>query len=286
MINCRTYDILYIPMKKLIIFTDLDGTLLDYPDYSFEAALPALDLIKEMNIPLIICSSKTRKEIEHYRKKLLNPHPFISENGGGIYIPADYFKFNMQNSKFKIEEEAGYKVIRLGAKYNDLRKALCELRDEGFDLKGFGDMTVKEVAAVTGLSAEESEMAKERDFDEPFLFKGGEEGTERLFKRIQGKGLNYTQGQFFHILGNSDKGKAVSILTDLYRGQYGGTVTIAIGDSPNDIPMLDRVDHPVVVRKHDGTYDGRINIPGVVKADGAGPCGWNKAVMDLINRLK
>jgi len=82
-------------MKKIIIFTDLDGTLLDNSSYSFEAALPALQLIKEKNIPLIICSSKTRKEIEHYRKKLYNLHPFISENGGGIFIPKGYFNFQL-----------------------------------------------------------------------------------------------------------------------------------------------------------------------------------------------
>jgi len=50
-------------MKKLIIFTDLDGTLLDYSNYSFEPVLPALQLLKEKDINLIICSRKTRKEI-------------------------------------------------------------------------------------------------------------------------------------------------------------------------------------------------------------------------------
>jgi HAD superfamily hydrolase (TIGR01484 family) len=85
-------------MKKLIIFTDLDGTLLDYSTYSFEPALPALQLLKERDIPFIICSSKTKKEIEYYRKKIGNNHPFISENGGGIFIPKGYFMFEVQNS--------------------------------------------------------------------------------------------------------------------------------------------------------------------------------------------
>jgi len=271
-------------MKKLIIFTDLDGTLLDHSGYSFEAALPALGLVKERDIPLVICSSKTRREIEHYRKKLSNNHPFISENGGGIYIPEDYFRFNMQDSKLKIEAEGGYTIIRLGAKYADLRRALQELQTDGFAIKGFGDMTVEEVSAATGLSMDEAEMARDRDFDEPFIITGQIDELP-LLAAIRGKGLNSTQGQFFHILGNSDKGKAVSILTDLYRQLYGGTVTVAIGDSPNDIPMLERVDHPVVVRKHDRTYDSRINVPGLMKADGIGPIGWNRAVVELIKNL-
>jgi len=72
-------------MAKTIIFTDLDGTLLHPQTYSFDAAMPALKLIKEKDIPLILCSSKTRAEIEVYRKKLDNQHPFVSENGGGIF---------------------------------------------------------------------------------------------------------------------------------------------------------------------------------------------------------
>lgn len=269
-------------MKKHIIFTDLDGTLLDHKTYSFDAALPALKVIKEKNIPLIICSSKTRKEIEHYKKKLCNLHPFISENGGGIYIPEDYSGFKIQDSKFKIEEKDGYKIIRLGAKYSDLRNALKELRSGGFGVKGFGDMTVDEISALTGLDSDEAEMAKERDFDEPFVFAGTTHELPLLIAAIKKKGLSYTQGLFHHVLGNSDKGKAVSILINLFKRERGDAVTIAFGDSPNDIPMLERVDHPVIVLKHDGTYDNRINIPALTKADGIGPEGWNSAVLKLL----
>jgi mannosyl-3-phosphoglycerate phosphatase len=272
-------------MKKIIIFTDLDGTLLDYSDYSFEAAMPALQLVKEKNIPLVISSSKTRKEIEHYRKWLYNLHPFVSENGGGIFIPKGYFKFSFPDPGLAIEEEKQYHLIRLGAKYSDLRNTLNELRSDGFRVKGFGDMTVEEVSAITGLGAEEAEMAKERDFDEPFMFSGSEDETRRLLEKIRKKGLNHTQGQFHHILGNSDKGKAVSILIDLYRREFGEITAVAIGDSPNDIPMLERVDYPVIVRNRNGKHDERINIHGITRADGIGPEGWNRAVAALINRL-
>ena len=53
-------------MAKIIVFTDLDSTLLHPKTYSFDAAMPALKLIKEKDIPLILCSSKTRAEIEVY----------------------------------------------------------------------------------------------------------------------------------------------------------------------------------------------------------------------------
>jgi mannosyl-3-phosphoglycerate phosphatase len=97
-------------MNKVIIFTDLDGTLLDYDTYSFEKALPALQLLRERDIPLIISSSKTAKEVVFYREQLENDHPFISENGGGIFIPKDYFKSEI---KFKS------KIQNLNSKITD-----------------------------------------------------------------------------------------------------------------------------------------------------------------------
>jgi len=272
-------------MEKIIIFTDLDGTLLD-ASYSFEKALPALELIRQRAIPLILCSSKTRTEIEYYRRKLANARPFVSENGGGIFIPKKYFDSPLSIASFPIEEEADYDVVRLGARYYDLRKALRELQQEGFEITGFGDMTVSELADIANMNHDEAMMAKERDFDEPFIYKGPGHGLPRLFISINQKGFTFTQGRFFHILGSSDKGIAVSILTDLYMRKYGNIKTIALGDSPNDIPMLERVDFPIVVQKQDSMYDPQIDMPKLIRADGIGPEGWNKALMELLHRTR
>ncbi len=274
---------------NLIIFTDLDGTLLDI-NYSFREAMPALKLIKEKNIPLILCSSKTRVEIEHYRKKLKNTYPFISENGGGIFIPKDYFKINILKLSFNIEEEKNYYLIRLGASYIDLKNALDELRSEGFDVNGFGDMSVREIAELTGLNISDAKMAKKRDFDEPFVFKGDKTSLRKLKRRIRHKDFNFTQGRFFHIMGNSDKGRAVEILKELYAKQNRKMITAALGDSPNDIEMLEKVDYPVAVKKYDGSYDSQLikrlkQSKEFIKADDIGPAGWSRAVNKLVSKL-
>ena len=279
-----SYGIIYIQMKQILIFTDLDGTLLDYSDYSFERALPALEIIERRKIPLVICTSKTQAEIEYYRRRLNNRHPFISENGGGIFIPKDYRELQIANYEFQTEEAADYHIIRLGARYDDLRMAIKGLQQEGFNVKGFGDMSIEEVANITGLSNEEAAMAKERDFDEPFIFSGTDSDMHTLLERINEKGFHYTQGIYFHILGNSDKGKAVSILADMYKNTFSDIAIVAIGDSLNDVPMLERVDYPVVVQKPDGSYDPRISLPGLIKAPGPGPAGWNSAVKEILNR--
>jgi mannosyl-3-phosphoglycerate phosphatase len=270
--------------EALIVFTDLDGTLLD-DSYSFAAAQPALRKMAELDIPLVLCSSKTRKEIEHYRKKLGNSHPFISENGGGVFIPEGYFPDETVLERYSPAPEKGYRVIRIGTPYSELRKALAELRDEGFPVTGFGDLSTDELVEHTGLPPEEALLCQERDFDEPFLFSGDTGEREALFRAIQAKGLFTTQGVFFHLLGNNDKGKAVIILSEIYRARYGSIRTVALGDSPNDLPMLESVDFPVAVQRPDGRHHPSLSLPNLYKAEGIGPHGWNSAILDLLARL-
>jgi mannosyl-3-phosphoglycerate phosphatase len=272
--------------KNFIVFTDLDGTLLD-AGYSFKRALPAMRMLKEYRVPLILCSSKTKVEVEHCRKKIGNKHPFISENGGGIFIPKK-LKSRIQNLKYKFEKDENYYIIKLGAAYGDLRNALDGLRNEGFDLRGFGDMSVKEVAGLTGLKISDARMARNRDFDEPFVFSGDKKNEAKLKRRIKAKGFIYTKGEFCHIIGNSDKGRAVEIVKKLYKIEDCKLITIALGDSPNDIEMLQRVDYPVVVKKESGRYHPEVlrKVKKCIRAGGIGPEGWNRAVIKLISNFK
>jgi len=259
-----------------VIFTDLDGTLLDEASYSYEEALPALEQISTSGTPLILCSSKTRAELENYRTQFDNSHPFISENGGGIFIPHGYFSV-----PFKAEDAKGYQLIRLGMPYAEIRQKFVRLREKlNAKVRGFADMTVAEIAILTGLTESEAMLARQRDFDEAFIFEG--DPDERFFQGIEEAGLNWTQGRIFHIMGNHDKGRAVDILMTLYRKQFGSLTSIALGDSLNDLPMLRAVDKPVLVRHRDGSYDNRITIIDLVHTQLPGPSGWNEAVQQLL----
>lgn len=272
--------------SQLIIFTDLDGTLLDYHTYSFAAATSALKQIAKQQIPLVLCSSKTGTEIENWREKFNNAHPFIAENGGGIFIPHAYFPADdLQSVWSRVESINGYIVLSLGTSYTVLRQTMEELRRDGFEVRGFGDMDVAEVAEVTGLPLEEAKLAKRRKFDEPFAFSGEGTGLEALTTAIQTKGLQcIAGGRLLHVTGDNDKGKAVEILINLYRKKFGAITTVALGDSPNDLPMLERVDHPILVQNHRGEYDQRVAVPNLIKADGIGPEGWGKAVTNFIRQ--
>ena len=101
----------------------------------------------------------------------------------------------------------------------------------------------------------EAELAKKREYDEPFLIEGGEKEVEMVKEKIKEKGLNYVWGgRFHHILGKNDKGKAVEILKELYENEFFSISTVGIGDSLNDLPMLLAVDHPIFLRENGGPF--------------------------------
>lgn len=269
-------------MTKIIIVTDLDGTLLHPGNYSFEDAIPALEEAQRADIPVVFCSSKTRAEIEVYRRQLHNNDPFISENGGGIYIPDGYFA-DPENGCVDGE----YIVTVLGRPYNVIRRIFDDIRDRtGVRVRGFGDMSPEDVEQLTGMKLSDAVLSKQRDFDEPFIFEEGEDRIGEFLNAIENAGLHWTQGRFYHILGDNDKGKAIRRLMDYYRETRKIMVTIGIGDSFNDLPLLQNVDFPVLVQKEDGSYEKRIKIENIIHARGIGPAGWGREVSKLIRRIR
>jgi mannosyl-3-phosphoglycerate phosphatase len=270
--------------NKLLVFSDLDGTLLDRTTYSFEPALPAIQVLEKNGIPLVFCTSKTRAEIEHIRTKLNNTHPFISENGGAIYIPKGYF---VQKGDHSRKDEL-YHTIELGTPYVEIRETLERIQAEsGIRMRGFGDLSDKEVALFCDFSEEDARRAKQREYDEPFFLEDRNQ-IQKVKQLAAQANLQITEGgRFFHLMGNNDKGKAVRHLIKLYAPgtESGSLTTIGIGDSTNDLPMLESVDHPLLLQKSEGRYEEGIDLENLTHAPGLGPGGWRNAILKLLDNL-
>lgn len=265
----------------LLIFTDLDGTLLDHETYSFDPAQEALREVKRRGIPLVLCTSKTRAEVERYRQLLNNDDPFIVENGGATFIPMDYFPFTYPCRR----NVDGYHVIEYGIPYPRLVDTLRAVRAEsGAKIRGFSDLSVEQVAALTGLPVEEAGLAKTREYDEPFFVKGPPEELGRVKTLFRKRGLRCTRGgRLHHLTGLNDKGKAVADVVRLFEKALGEVRTVGIGDSQNDLPMLWAVDVPILVQRVDGRYDPTVKAPRLIRVGGIGPQGWRTAVLDLLS---
>lgn len=274
---------------KQVIFTDLDGTLLDFNDYSYSTVSPILPKLEEREIPVIFCSSKTKAEQEYYRSALDNQHPFITENGSAILIPVNCFSnklISQINSKYYVEKKEDYWIIQLGEDYATVRKGIEKARNQvGIKLWGYGDLSLDEIQGLTHLDAEFAQRAANRDYSETLL-KGDKEGKpfEDFVTLLQQRGLTCVSGGKFHtVMGaNSDKGRAVEVLTTLYKQSFGEITTIGIGDSANDIPLLRAVDKAYLVQKPGG-YWSEINDKVINKVERVGPEGWVEIAQSLIS---
>lgn len=270
-------------IPALIIFSDLDGTLLDHETYQWEEAEAALALCRAHRVPVIPVSSKTRAEMEVIAGQLRLDGPFVSENGGGIFFPREQFPAPPSGTGF---EPAGrYWKRSLGVPYPELVKALKDLEKIlGWTIRGFSDMTVGEIVALTGLDHQEAQRAGRREFDEPFVLpEDGNLDLRLLEREIRKKGLRLsTGGRFHHLHGKNDKGEAVEWMIDWYWKINPRVITVALGDSPNDFSMLERVRYPVLVRSSRPVPSLAGRIPGLRATRKTGPGGWNEAVLDIL----
>jgi len=269
-------------LPKLVLFTDLDGTLLDPITYSYEKALPTIEYLQQKGIPIIFCSAKTRAEQEVYHKKLEIYDPFIVENGGAIFIPEGYFPFSFDYHKVR----GTYQIIELGRPYSEIRQILGQIRAElGLNFRGFGDMSAEEIAMETGLDLEAARRAKEREYDETVKLEGTTEEIGRVLNAIEKAGFNYAHGgRYYDVMGGNNKGEATTILIDLFHKKLGQVETVGIGDSLNDLPMLSVVDIPILVQKP-GEWWEEVDLPGISRVKGVGPEAWSQAIKELIDSI-
>ncbi|NER81492.1 MAG: HAD-IIB family hydrolase [Leptolyngbya sp. SIO1D8] len=269
-------------MTALIFFSDLDGTLLNAEDYNYAAALPVIEQLKARGIPVIPVTSKTRAEVETLIQQIGLTDPFVVENGSAIYIPRETCPFELPEG----EDDGPYRVLGLGVAYVMARAGLKAIAQEiGRPLKGFGDLSVDQVQQLTGLTQEDAKQAKMRDFSEPFLTPKNTEPA-KLTAVVEEMGFRVVVGdRFSHLIGGeAGKGVAVHRLVSLYATTLPKAetiVTVGLGNSPNDLAMLENVDQAIVLPGASGPHPKLANRGWKIAPEPA-PEGWAISVTQLL----
>ncbi|RPE67240.1 mannosyl-3-phosphoglycerate phosphatase [Pacificibacter maritimus] len=254
---------------SLLIFTDLDGTLIDHDTYQWSPAFDALNALKAAQAGVVLASSKTGAEISVLRDELgLNAWPAIVENGAGLLA-------------------AHATVTQTNTDYRKLRNCLNQIPKQlRQSYVGFGDMTTDEVVQATGLDAESAKLAQQRMYSEPGLWHGTQEDKHRFLAQLKTHGISAQQGgRFLTLSFGTNKVDQMQRLTADFMPRH----TIALGDAPNDIAMIEAADFGVVIanphrsalKPLKGEAEGRIR-----RTQASGPRGWNTAILDLLTQLE
>lgn len=265
---------------SLLIVSDLDGCLIDSHTQEWTQAIPMLDHLREYAIPVILCSSKTAAETVAIQSELgLQGEAFIAENGAVIQLNDEW------------DDHLDYPRLINGDAHESIRKVVNELRQSrGYKFTTYDDVDDAMIGEITGLTPKMIGLAKLQEASQTLIWRDSDERLTAFNDELTMLGLCMTEGgHFWHVLDQrGGKGSAMTWLIDQYRKRNGHRpTTLAVGDSPNDVSMLDVADYAVIVK-------GFSKHPVVVKNDDPrrvyrtrahGPEGWNEGLEHFLSTL-
>ena len=263
---------------RIVVFSSVDSVLGD----TGREVVRGRDLrrLAEAGVALVLCSSHTRAQLEWVRQELGIVHPFVSENGGAVYIPEGCFGFEVPNAR----EVAGYRAVEFGRPYADVVHDLRETADRlQIGITGFSDMSVEEVAAECRLSMLQARLAKLREYTEPFrLHDADPRARGRLMKGLHAANLTAVNpGGVFDCVGAPvDAELGVNLLVMLYRRAFPGIATVGLGSSLRDVPLMQRADRAFIVDAEDDQLIRRLlgRVPHARVMSRPGLAGWLQAI--------
>lgn len=268
----------------LVLFTDPLEVFPPQGHHSERAAQEALGELERRHVPLVFASHGARMEVEFVRRKLGNRHPLITENGAGLFVPEGYFRQRIPEAV----AVRHYHCVSFARPYAEACAALDECAVEaGAEVVGFHQMSARELAENAGLPLRFAELARLREYDEPFFFAGEEAAaSRRLEQAAKTRGWRVTRGErFWHISSGADVARAMRRLVELFRAARHGRVrSVGIGSSRHQLPMLAAAGRAVLLPGPGGAFDEVLaeRLPAARRAPTAGAEGWSAVVLDLL----
>jgi len=270
-------------MSGLMVVTDLDGSLLDHYTYAWAPAVPMLEMLRTRDVPVVLCSSKTRAEIQALRHQMGVDDPYIVENGAAVYLPRSRWPEPPDGAQDREDDWC----VAFGQGREHWQSLLRDLPDDlRLAFRRFSAMSPGQIADLTGLALEDAERAARREYGEPLDWRGSDEQKQRLIEALADAGAQVLEGgRFLHVAGHWNKGRALNWLADHINASAGRPTTVALGDSHNDVAMLEAADYAVVVRSPVHPAPTLSRSERVILTQQTGPRGWVEGLRAVLESM-
>ena len=261
---------------KVLIFTDLDGSLLDRDTFKFDKISKYIKDLISKNISIIPNSSKTKKEIESFNKELDEDLPFIVENGAAIY------NLNLINASFpekiSLSREISEILDIFNNKISKKYKSKC---------KFIKNLTSDKQLQIFGQSKEKVKLAMKREYSIPLLYDGSKAEKVDLIKSVNNAGLSLHEGgRLINLCDKISKSQAMKHVVKIFKKiSTEELITVGVGDNFNDLDMLKNSDIPCLVFNDKFTME-KININNCLVSKKSAPEGWEEVVKLALDKIK
>tara|TARA_B100000242_G_scaffold293824_1_gene273234 strand:- start:7338 stop:8195 length:858 start_codon:yes stop_codon:yes gene_type:complete len=269
----------------VLIFTDIDGTFINNDTFNEGGNIEIAEMLNNHRHILIYNSSKTFHEIISMQNRFKTSFPFICETGGGIY-----YKNIFDNDSVRSRE--GYSIMYESMKIDKFEEIIKKEIRNNFknDVDLFDDLCIDDRSRLSGLSGTDLDLASKRDFSILVRWKSDESRYTQFESVLENYGLNIIKGgRFCHICSSQDKGKSVMYFLDQIKSsrKYDRIITVGIGDSTNDIEMLNNVDYACVVKsKNNSNLLKKIDSNNIVSSINHAPEGWAECIHNVFSKIK
>jgi mannosyl-3-phosphoglycerate phosphatase family protein len=270
---------------RVVIFTA--SNLLGSSTRAADQAAEGMTEIEKRNIPLVLLTRDTRAQLEPLRRKIGNGHPFITEGGGGLFIPDGYFAIRLEGGR----RVGRYLCVPFGRPSREAGAAVEDIaKQAGAEVVRYVEMSAREIASNTGMNERDAAASRDREFSERFFFAGNAAVAAPTFETISAE-LNWKirgSAPFWELCSGNDEGKALRYLMRLYRESLRSRVrSLAIGTSLEDQALLSASDQAFIVPASPDRFDEKLvsELPNATKTDAAGTLGWSQAVLNALSRI-
>ena len=263
-----------------IIFTDLDGTLLDHADYNTNNISELLQQLQNAHIPVVFNTSKTFCEVIELKNDLNIQQPFIVENGAAVFIPEDYFELKPIGCK-KVGAYWCYAMAKpLSSLLNDLNTLKADYKAH---YKLFSDLSSEQISELTGLNDAQARRAQTRDYSDPLYWYGNDELLTAFVNDVEALGYDIKiGGRFIHIAKNTDKSAAQQWLVKQFTHHFRKPLTvIALGDSDNDKQMLEHANIAIIIANPASKKPVKLSHNKARYSQSPAPLGWIEEITSL-----
>ena len=267
--------------KKIIIFTDLDETLLKENKYHYNILNNFIKALLKKEYEIIPITSKAYLEVIKLLKQIRYKLPFSVENGAAFYLPIKHSKDYLYK-----------KIVNPYAlKKNDIKKILNKSIFKKYlhQLKFIEDLSIIEQKKITKLNSKQLVDFNSREYSIPVLITGDKYFKKKFEETLCKHNLKILfGGKLNNIIGLHCKLNSLNFFSNQYKQKLRKTkiITISLGDNQNDIELLNNSNYSGIIKNNNYKILNLKRKKNIFRSFTEAPFGWVEVLKKIIIKME